>query len=199
MTLRYTGGVIRAAAPTVTSSSAKGVWLISQILPYRSAGTWPVSTVTVVQTFLATGTWTAPTGVTEVQYLVVAGGAGGGRVVAGGGGAGGFRTGTGLSVTAGTDYTITVGAGGPGSANRNQAASVQNGSNSVFSTITATGGGGGGNVTSGATFQPGESGGSGGGGSGGVSGGNGNTPSTSPSQGNGIVFMFFFSFIRNGT
>lgn len=32
MTLRYTGGVIRAAAPTVSSSSATGFWLISQIL-----------------------------------------------------------------------------------------------------------------------------------------------------------------------
>ena len=33
---------------------------------------------TIIQTFLATGTWTAPTGVTEVEYLVVAGGGGGG-------------------------------------------------------------------------------------------------------------------------
>ena len=31
-------------------------------------------TFTVVQTFTASGTWTAPTGVTEVEYLVVAGG-----------------------------------------------------------------------------------------------------------------------------
>ena len=28
---------------------------------------------TIIQTFLATGTWTAPTGVTSVEYLVVAG------------------------------------------------------------------------------------------------------------------------------
>ncbi len=61
--------------------------------------------LTVVQTFTASGTWTAPTGVTEVEYLVVA--AGGGGALYGAGGAGGFRTGTGLSVTAGTDYTIT--------------------------------------------------------------------------------------------
>jgi len=33
--------------------------------------------LTVVQTFTASGTWTAPTGVTEVEYLVVAAGGGG--------------------------------------------------------------------------------------------------------------------------
>jgi hypothetical protein len=74
--------------------------------------------VTVIQSFTATGDWVCPTGVTEVEWLVVAGGGGGGGNVAGGGGAGGFRAGTGLSVTAGTTYTITVGAGGPGSRSR---------------------------------------------------------------------------------
>jgi hypothetical protein len=51
----------------------------------------------------------------------------------GGGGAGGYRTGTGFSVSAGTTYSITVGAGGA-SVN----ASVTNGnvgSNSVFSQL----------------------------------------------------------------
>ena len=47
--------------------------------------------VTVVQRFLASGTWTCPTGVTTVDYLVVAGGASGGVNFGGGGGAGGFR------------------------------------------------------------------------------------------------------------
>ena len=93
---------------------------------------------TVIQTFTASGTWTCPTGVTEVEYLVVAGGGGGGgNNNGGGGGAGGFRTGTGLSVTAGTDYTVTVGGGGGAGGN--------NGNDSVFSTITSTAGGGGGN------------------------------------------------------
>ena len=69
--------------------------------------------------FTASGNWTAPTGVTQVEYLVVAGGGGGGGSgpsggSSGGGGAGGFRTGTGFSVTAGTNYAITVGAGGTG-------------------------------------------------------------------------------------
>ena len=54
---------------------------------------------TIVQTFTATSTWTCPTGVTEVEYLVVAGGGGGGAGIGGAGGAGGYRTGTGLTVT----------------------------------------------------------------------------------------------------
>ena len=41
------------------------------------------ATYTVVQRFLATGTWTAPTGVTEVEYLVVGGGGGGGMAASG--------------------------------------------------------------------------------------------------------------------
>lgn len=89
--------------------------------------------------FTASGNWTAPTGVTEVEYLVVAGGGGGGRT-GGGGGAGGFRTGTGLSVTAGTNYAVTVGAGGAGSNTGSVAGS--SGGNSVFSTITSKVGGG---------------------------------------------------------
>jgi hypothetical protein len=46
---------------------------------------------TVVVVFKQSGIWTCPVGVTEVEYLVVAGGGGGAsRSGAGGGGAGGF-------------------------------------------------------------------------------------------------------------
>ena len=41
-------------------------------------GTSRSGNYTVVQTFTATSTWTCPTGVTSVDYLVVAGGGGGG-------------------------------------------------------------------------------------------------------------------------
>jgi|TARA_R100000482_G_scaffold109511_1_gene51782 hypothetical protein len=140
----------------------------------------------------------------KVDYLVVGGGAEGGGN-GGGGGAGGFResysapvsgsytasplaTPTPLTVTA-TAFPITVGAGGTGPSG---CASLRNGSNSVFSTITSTGGGGGGSsgdsLPSGT--RTGASGGSGGGGSapfpppGPASGGAGNTPPVSPPQGN---------------
>lgn len=111
----------------------------------------------------------------NVDYLVVAGGGSGGRGIGGGGnwnetggggGAGGLRstiTGTGgsgsletaLSVASGTNYTVTVGAGGAIGGN---ATAGSDGNNSVFSTITSTGGGGGGRYN-----QSGRSGGSGGG------------------------------------
>ena len=93
--------------------------------------------------FLSSGTFTPATGLT-CDYLVVAGGgSGGGQVVgsvgAGGGGAGGYLTSIGgspLSLSA-AGYTVTIGAGGTGvSGNLGN-----NGSNSVFSSITATGGG----------------------------------------------------------
>ncbi len=79
------------------------------------------------------------TGSGNVDYLVVAGGGGGGHNRAGGGGAGGMLTGT-LAVTAGTK-TVTVGAGGAGTAVAD--AKGSEGQNSVFDSITATGGGGG--------------------------------------------------------
>jgi len=117
-------------------------------------------------------------GPTSVDYLIVAGGASGGgtgtrsgvaaRFPGGGGGAGGFRTATGLSVTAGTSYTVTIGAGGAGVAN----VAGNNGSNSSFNAVVSTGGGGGAGYSSltGATAINGNSGGSGGGGSDGARG-----------------------------
>ena len=46
--------------------------LIGQVFSSGGGGGY-----TIVQTFTATSTWTCPTGVTEVEYLVVAGGGGG--------------------------------------------------------------------------------------------------------------------------
>ena len=135
---------------------------------------------TVIVSFTAgSGTWLCPTGVTTADYLVVAGGGAAptqnSTAGSGGGGAGGFRTGTGLAVVAGTSYTVTIGAGGATGLD----AAATSGSNSVFSTITAAGGGKGGYYPNAA----GSNGGSGGGGGSVASGGTGNTPSTSPSQG----------------
>lgn len=107
-------------------------------------------------------TWTAPPGVTSVNYLVVAGGGGGGGNDGGGGGAGGLLAGT-LTVVPGTAYTVTVGGGGPGGAASVAVNGIQ-GSNSVFATQTAIGGGGGGGGAAGG--NNGGAGGSGGGGGG---------------------------------
>ena len=120
-------------------------------------------------TFNSSGTFT-PTEAITADYLVVAGGGGGGSTVAGGGGAGGLRstvTATGgggslesaLSLTNGTNYTVTIGAGGTAG---------NNGNNSVFDSITSTAGGKGGSYSNNA----GSTGGSGGGGGGGETGTN---------------------------
>jgi len=140
-----------------------------------------------VTSFTSTGatTWTAPSGVTSIRYLVVAGGGGGGKF-GGGGGGGGVLTGT-LAVTPGTIYTMTVGAGGAGSTSRSSNGtngSTSSISGSDISTITATGGGGGGSYNIG----QGSSGGSGGGSAGGatVSGGAA-SPSGQGNTGGGLT------------
>jgi hypothetical protein len=122
----------------------------------------------------------------EVEYLVVAGGGGGGLAYGGGGGAGGYRTSTSSTLLTGSPYTVTVGAGGPGTSINPTVKIGSNGSPSVFSEITSSGGGGGASADATPT-----SGGSGGGGAGlpasyggNPTGANGNTPSTVPSQGN---------------
>jgi hypothetical protein len=145
-------------------------------------------------------------GSNSVDYLVVAGGgsggASGGPGAGGGGGAGGFRVSnsyglpaptmsplanpTGLPVSA-TTYPVTVGGGAIGSPTTGPG---NNGSNSVFSTITSTGGGAGASFApSNRDANPGGSGGGAGVGSCGTPGipgckGSGNTPPVSPSQGN---------------
>ena len=140
-----------------------------QILGFGSGGKAPEfivatggNTVTTcgnfkIHKFTGPGTFTVcsvgcAAGSNTVDYLVVAGGGGGGKwdSTAGGGGAGGYRAsgygpsplrGTALPVSA-TGYPITVGGGGAGGPSPKQ--SGNDGSNSVFSTITSTGGGGGG-------------------------------------------------------
>ena len=79
----YPGNIISASSPLYTPGFASGIW---------NLGSWPKG-VTVVQTFTASGYWTAPAGVTAVDYLVVAGGGSGGAVgTGGGGGAGSIAT-----------------------------------------------------------------------------------------------------------
>jgi len=105
----------------------------------------------------------------SAEYLVVAGGGSGGSTSAGGGGgAGGFLTNYGTStitLSSGTTYTATVGAGGA-SVNTNVG---NDGNDSVLSgtgisTVTAIGGGGGGGIDDVPSFTGGRDGGSGGGG-----------------------------------
>ncbi len=69
------------------------------------------ATYTITQfTTVGTTSWTVPTGVTQVEVLVVAGGGGGGQDRSGGGGAGGLVYNSALSVSG--SVTVAVGAGG---------------------------------------------------------------------------------------
>jgi hypothetical protein len=143
------------------------------ITKYKRSNTRLVATsnaAIVTQKFITSNTWIAPIGVTQVEVLVVAGGGGGGYGTSGrtgGGGAGGVVYNSAYSVTPGSSYTVTIGSGGTGSTTNAQLASVSNGSNSVFGTLTALGGGGGanGSIDTSANVV-GASGGSGGGGGG---------------------------------
>jgi len=133
-------------------------------------------------------------GSNSVMYLVVAGGGGGGTVSGGGGGAGGFVTsgnvpgGLGEPVAV-TTYPIVVGGGGTGQSTRGTPPATK-GTDSTFSTITATGGGFGGKGNNGGPV-PSSQGGPGGSGGGaaynsltcGGSGGTGNSPPVFPQQG----------------
>lgn len=121
-------------------------------MPSNFSGVWKLADV---QAMIAAGTWDgiAPS---FAEYLVVGGGGAGGRIMGsgGGGGAGGVRQGI-LSLTKGTTYTVTIGAGG---ADQNPPVA---GSDSVLGPITAVGGGCG--ISAGEPIRAGNTGGSGGG------------------------------------
>lgn len=110
--------------------------------------------------FLKSGYWTAPTGVTKIELLVVGGGGSGGWDQGGGGGAGGLVYSSAYPVSPGTTYTITI---GPGGAGVSSAVHGNNGTDSSFDVVVAKGGGGGGSLNG---TRTGNVGGSGGGASG---------------------------------
>ncbi len=107
---------------------------------------WGDNAKAVTDTFVASGTWTAPPGVTSVVVEAWGGGgAGGGNNTnvdgGGGGGGGGYSMAT-IAVVPGTLYTVTVGAGGTAV----DLADGGAGGDSWFSTtatLLAKGGGGG--------------------------------------------------------
>jgi len=129
--------------------------------------------------YTSSGTFVPTTGITA-DVLVIAGGGGS---AAGGGGAGGVVYHASQSLTPGTSYAITVGAGG--SAGADAGADGGNGGNSQFASLTAAvGGGGGAAFASTATARNGLSGGSGGGGSARDTNSQGNGGGNTAGQGN---------------
>lgn len=116
-----------------------------------------------------------------VSYFIASGG-GSSSSYGGGGGAGGYLTGTGISVSSGTAYTITIGAGGAGQIG-STTIGIQGSQSTAFGYSPVGGGYGGTNNPS-----NGGSGGSGGGaGSGGTSGSGGSGTSGQGNAGGGQV------------
>jgi len=135
----------------------------------------------VYHVFAGTGTFTPNKNLTA-DVLVIAGGGCGGGPTGGGGGAGGLSVQSSRSLTGGTSYTVTVGAGGAATSGQGSS-----GANSTFDTITSNGGGaagfggstsplsggsGGGWMNSGASATQGNTGGATGYGNAGASGAN---------------------------
>ena len=195
--------ILQAAGTTPTGVFTGGVYNTDPGFTAATGGTvtesgdFKIHTFTGDSNFVVTkvgSTCGGQGGPAVVDYVVVAGGGGGGAAGSGGGGAGGFReakscaagsytasplaSSTGITLTGPGAIPVTVGGGGAGSTGCKGAS----GSNSVFSTITATGGGFGG---AGSCTKGGD------GGSGGgartnscrPNGGSGNTPPVSPAQG----------------
>ena len=119
------GNVLTSNGTTWVSSAGVGGQIQTQILT------------------VGTGTWTAPTGVTKVYVAVVGGGGGANGIY--NGGFGGIAIGE-YTVSPGTGYAYTVGAGGAGI---NTGATANAGGSSSFASFASATGGGAANPTSG--------------------------------------------------
>lgn len=92
-----------------------------------------------VETFTSSGTFTVPSGVTEVTFEGWAGG-GGGSTNAGAGGGGAFMSTT-MVVEAAQEYTITVGSGGAAGGNNGASTTVERGGTKYLDAQGGFGGG----------------------------------------------------------
>ena len=112
-TITGTGTLTPPSASTLTRIATT-----TTIIRWTNTGTQAYSVIRGTTPTLTATSWTCPTGVSQIEVLVVGGGgsgAGGNGGGAGGGGAGGLIYNAAYSVTPGTSYAVTVGAGGAAS------------------------------------------------------------------------------------
>jgi len=132
---------------TSAASSADSITISNYTPMVATGGSLTTSGDYHIRTFTSSGTFNITTLGSDavVEYLIISGGAAGGTGRAGGGGSGVHSTSSSFGVTQ-TGLTVTVGAGGARSTSTSSKGT--NGSNSVFSSVTAVGGGGGGSNSS---------------------------------------------------
>ena len=178
------GGAV--VAITVTNSDGATSNPINKtVVAVATGGTITVSGGYKYHTFTSSGTFGAPAGFspTTIDFMIGAGGGGG---ASGGGGAGGLIQSDAQSITANSNYSVTVGGGGArGRGNYYQGS--DGGASSISGTgiSTSTIGGGGGGTFSNSGANNGRSGGSGSGGGGRDNGGSGGSGGSGTSgQGN---------------
>jgi len=143
--------IIRYSKETSTDLPLEGATRFNSNLSrnevYNGSKWVPIGAKTVVQfTSVGSSTFNVPTGVTEVEVLVVAGGGGGGSI-GGGGGAGGIVHNRAYPVSPGGSVPVTVGGGGASGGTYPGPRSA-NGGDSAFGTHIAKGGGGAGSWNS---------------------------------------------------
>jgi hypothetical protein len=73
MSMRYAGGIISATPPTVTTSSAKGMWTLNQQMQYQKAGIWPtyVAPPTTIGQAYGGGFYAGKINVSGTQYYLI--------------------------------------------------------------------------------------------------------------------------------
>lgn len=147
LAIAMTIGISVVATPFMSNQALASPGIGGAITTYSAGGN-----VYIVHSFTSTGaqTFTTPSGVTSVDYLIVGGGGGGGGAwidQTGGSGGGGGQVLTGsATVTPETNYSINVGSGGTGglltlSPSISPASGTNGASSSAFG-ISAGGGGG---------------------------------------------------------
>jgi len=153
LSLNSSTGAITGTPTAVTNSTTSSFTLRATAGSKTADRPFTITVNPIIEQFTSNGTWTVPSGISQVAILVVAGGGAGGTTDGSGyinavnrggaGGAGGAILITNYNVSGASSYSVNIGSGGTVGTN-----SATKGSNTTFSggskTLTGLGGGSGG-------------------------------------------------------